>query len=141
MGERTQIRTKKKSKENEWPFAQHAHLYAVRDNHRWGGLYGLKQMGFWSGNFEELQTVDYLTAAKTAWEKGMVEVNKLAGNEVAIQAVGTITITEKTEDISKTVVLAPYSLSRVKSATITTQIARPSRCKERCMMRPVQPCA
>jgi predicted Zn finger-like uncharacterized protein len=61
-----------------------------------GGLYGLKQMGFWSGNFEELQTVDYLTAAKTAWEKGMVEVNKLAGNEVAIQAVGTITITEKT---------------------------------------------
>jgi len=61
-----------------------------------GGLYGLKQTGFWSGNFEELQTVDYVTAAKTAWEKAMIEVNKLAGNEVASQAVGTITITEKT---------------------------------------------
>ena len=51
-------------------------------------------MGFWSGNFEELPDVDYVTAGQTAWDRAMLEVNKLAGNEVALQPVGSITVTE-----------------------------------------------
>ena len=59
-----------------------------------GGLYGLKQMGFWSGDFAELQDVDYVTAGLTAWDKAMVEANRLAGNEVVLQPVGSIAVTE-----------------------------------------------
>jgi predicted Zn finger-like uncharacterized protein len=58
-----------------------------------GSLFGIKQMGFWSGNVEELQDVDYVTAAKTAWELVMTEVNQLAGTEIDNRS-GTITITE-----------------------------------------------
>ncbi len=68
-----------------------------------GGLYGLKQMGFWSGNFEELQSVDYVTAAKTVWEKGMTEVNRLAGNAASQQPVGTITVTTMTGKYSQNI--------------------------------------
>ena len=59
-----------------------------------GGLYGLMQMGFWSGDIAELPDVDYVTAGQTAWERAMVEANKLAGNEVALQPVGSIAVTE-----------------------------------------------
>lgn len=59
-----------------------------------GGLYGLQQTGFWSGNLEELPDVDYVTAGQTAWDRAMLEVNKLVGNEVALQPVGSITVTE-----------------------------------------------
>ncbi|MBE0500268.1 MAG: zinc-ribbon domain-containing protein [Desulfuromonadales bacterium] len=68
-----------------------------------GGLFGLKQMGFWSGNFEELQRVDYVTAAKTVWEKGMTEVNRLVGNAVSQQPIGMITVTTMTGKYSQNI--------------------------------------
>ena len=54
----------------------------------------MSKMGFWSGSFEELQDVDYVTAGQTAWDMAMIEVNKLAGNEVVLQPAGSITVTE-----------------------------------------------
>jgi predicted Zn finger-like uncharacterized protein len=87
-------RKKKKTKRSSGPLGKIITFLLLLTLLIGGGLYGLKQMGFWSGNIEELQTVDYVTAAKTAWEKAMVQVNKLAGNEVKTVPVGTIAVTE-----------------------------------------------
>ena len=59
-----------------------------------GGLFVLQQTGFWNGNIEELPDVDYAAAGQAAWQKAMVEYNKLIGNEGALQQAGSITITE-----------------------------------------------
>jgi len=59
-----------------------------------GGLYGMQQMGFWNGDFAQLGSADFGGFGEALWTRAETQIQKLLGNSVSSEPVGSIAIVE-----------------------------------------------